>query len=128
MRSFVHPDARRPSCPHHASRLRIPEGSPRKIDVMYACIPEIGRGFFKGVCAPSNATVDFHDPPPPIRESTLATLAASVSEANLNLASLPLRTITVGPHTPHHRRRHRGSSGRSGLASKPSAHPPGKRS
>jgi hypothetical protein len=32
---------------------------------MYACIPEIERGFFEGVCPPSNATVIFHDPPPP---------------------------------------------------------------
>ena len=32
---------------------------------MYACIPEIGRGFFQGVCAPNNATAYFRDPPPP---------------------------------------------------------------
>ena len=31
---------------------------------MYACMPEIGRGFFEGVCAPSNATAHLHDPPP----------------------------------------------------------------
>jgi hypothetical protein len=32
---------------------------------MYACIPDIGRGFFEGVCAPSNATAHFRDPPHP---------------------------------------------------------------
>jgi hypothetical protein len=31
---------------------------------MYACIPEIERGFFEEVCTPSNATADFRDPPP----------------------------------------------------------------
>jgi hypothetical protein len=33
---------------------------------MYACIRETGRGFFEGVCPPSNATANFHDPPPPL--------------------------------------------------------------
>jgi hypothetical protein len=32
---------------------------------MYACIPENGRGFFEGVCAPGNTTAIFRDPPPP---------------------------------------------------------------
>jgi hypothetical protein len=32
---------------------------------MYASIPEIGGGFFEGVCALSNTTAIFHDPPPP---------------------------------------------------------------
>jgi hypothetical protein len=32
---------------------------------MYACIRETGRGFFEVVCASSNATANFHDPPPP---------------------------------------------------------------
>jgi hypothetical protein len=31
---------------------------------MYACIPEIERGFFGRVCAPSNASANFRDPPP----------------------------------------------------------------
>jgi len=35
------------------------------MQAMYACIPEIGRGFFKGVCTPSNATTNFRDPLPP---------------------------------------------------------------
>jgi hypothetical protein len=30
---------------------------------MYACIPEIGRGFFQGVRAPSNATAHSYDQP-----------------------------------------------------------------
>src|SRR5215211_6046580 len=33
---------------------------------MYACILEIGGGFFEGVCTPSNATANFRDPPPPL--------------------------------------------------------------
>ena|SRR5215211_1815936 len=32
---------------------------------MYACVHEIGRRFFEGVCAPSNATTHSCDPPPP---------------------------------------------------------------
>jgi hypothetical protein len=32
---------------------------------MYACLHESWAGFFEGVCAPSNATANFHDPPPP---------------------------------------------------------------
>jgi hypothetical protein len=32
---------------------------------MYACTPEIERGFFEGVCTPSNATANSCDPPPP---------------------------------------------------------------
>jgi hypothetical protein len=40
---------------------------------MYACIPEIGRGFFEGVCAPSNVTAYFGDPPPtPTHNSLMA--------------------------------------------------------
>ena len=30
---------------------------------MYAYIPEIGCGFFEGVCPPSNATVNLRDSP-----------------------------------------------------------------
>jgi hypothetical protein len=37
---------------------------------MYACIPEIGLGFFEVVCAPRKATVNFRDPPPPRRTKT----------------------------------------------------------
>ena len=33
---------------------------------MYACIPEMGLGFFEGACTPSNATANFRDPPPPL--------------------------------------------------------------
>jgi len=31
---------------------------------MYACIPEMQRGFFEELCAPGNATAYFYDPPP----------------------------------------------------------------
>jgi hypothetical protein len=33
---------------------------------MYACIPEIGCGFFAGVCPPSTTTFHLHDPPSPL--------------------------------------------------------------
>jgi hypothetical protein len=32
---------------------------------MYACISDIGGGFFEGVCPPSNATAHLRDPPLP---------------------------------------------------------------
>jgi hypothetical protein len=32
---------------------------------MYACVPEVGCGFFEGVCEPSDATTHSCDPPPP---------------------------------------------------------------
>jgi hypothetical protein len=39
---------------------------------MYACILEIGRGFFEGVCGQGNQPLAFRDPPHPgIRELTL---------------------------------------------------------
>ena len=37
---------------------------------MYAWIPEIGSGFFAGVCAPSNATANSYDHPTPQHERT----------------------------------------------------------
>jgi hypothetical protein len=46
---------------------------------MYACVPETGRGFFEGVCTPSNATAYLHDPPLPLDsgiDSGRRTLAA----------------------------------------------------
>jgi len=46
---------------------------------MYACIPEIGRGFFEGVCPPSNTAAHLRDPPP----HTIRELAA----ASLNIAA-----------------------------------------
>jgi hypothetical protein len=33
---------------------------------MYACILEIRRGFFEGVCIPSDATANSRDPLPPL--------------------------------------------------------------
>jgi hypothetical protein len=32
---------------------------------MYACVHKTGVGFFEAVCTLSNATANFHDPPPP---------------------------------------------------------------
>jgi hypothetical protein len=37
---------------------------------MYACNHETWVGFFEGVCTPSNATVNFHDPPRPATQET----------------------------------------------------------
>ena len=47
--------------------VELREGEVRRIHLprrqaMYACIPEIERGFFQGVCAPSNASANFRDP------------------------------------------------------------------
>jgi hypothetical protein len=39
---------------------------------MYACIPEIGRGFLEGVCTPSNTTAYLREPPPPPLDSPTA--------------------------------------------------------
>jgi hypothetical protein len=36
-----------------------------RMQAMYACIPEIGCGFFEGACTPSNATANSYGPPPP---------------------------------------------------------------
>jgi len=38
---------------------------------MYACIPEIGGGFFQVVCTPRNATAHSCDPPPPAHTSRI---------------------------------------------------------
>jgi hypothetical protein len=38
---------------------------------MYACILETGRGFFGGVCTPSNTTAYLRDPPPPPLDSRI---------------------------------------------------------
>ena len=38
---------------------------------MYACILKPVRGFFEGVCTPSNAIANFHDPPPPPHNSRI---------------------------------------------------------
>jgi hypothetical protein len=46
---------------------------------MYACVHETGVGFFERVCAPSNATANFRDPPhlSSIREVIRASLRVS---------------------------------------------------
>jgi hypothetical protein len=46
---------------------------------MYACILEIGCGFFEEVCTPSNTVAYLCDPPPPIiRELALRDAVAIV--------------------------------------------------
>jgi hypothetical protein len=40
---------------------------------MYACLPDIGDGFFDGVRAPCNATAYLRDPPPPL-DSRISTM------------------------------------------------------
>src|SRR5215207_2276760 len=90
---------------------------------MYACIPEIGRGFFAGVCAPSNATAHSCDPPPPPHTSRIDSSDASRGKGErrkFSLASSLFEAFTVAPHTPHRRRRHPNSAGRSSLAQTPS--------
>ena len=56
---------------------------------MYACIFETGRGFFEGVCAPSNVTAYFYDPPPPIRESTPANASHSKENGASSMSPAP---------------------------------------
>src|SRR5215210_3103612 len=73
---------------------------------MYACILEIGRGFFEGACTPSNATAHLCDPPPPSLKRRLVLPYSKCSGQVLA--------------RPHHLRRHRGSADRSGLAPAPS--------
>jgi hypothetical protein len=46
---------------------------------MYACILETGRGFFEGVCPPSDATAHSRDPPPPPLNSRSVSLFASTA-------------------------------------------------
>ena len=71
---------------------------------MYAYILETGRGFFEGVCAPCNATAHFRDPPPPIRESTLANASHSKANGTDNCClhrdalSAPLSTTSACGH------------------------------
>ena len=60
---------------------------------MYACMPEIGRGFFEGVCAPCKTTVNFRDPPPPIRELTPANASRSKGERDRWYVVRPVRSI-----------------------------------
>jgi hypothetical protein len=57
---------------------------------MYACIPEIGCGFFAGVCTLSNTTANFHDPPRvTIRELTPANGQLRKSERGNIMSSAP---------------------------------------
>ena len=51
---------------------------------MYACIPENGGGFFKGVCTPSNATANSCDPPLPPLDSPTA-LLQPCSKSNMGV-------------------------------------------
>ena len=58
---------------------------------MYACSPEIRRGFFAGVCAPSNASAHSYDPPllPLDSRSTLRDTLSLTSD-NTRVASVSL--------------------------------------
>jgi hypothetical protein len=47
---------------------------------MYACIPEIGGGFFEGVCRRENRPLAFRDPPLPL-DSRIAPGGVVLSEA-----------------------------------------------
>src|SRR5829696_7378203 len=89
---------------------------------MYAYIAEIGCGFFEGVCTPSNATVHSYDPPPPPHTSRIDSSDAcrgTGERRQFSFASSLFEALTVAPHTPHRRRRHPNSAGRSSLAQTP---------
>jgi hypothetical protein len=64
---------------------------------MYACIPEIGRGFFEGVYAPSSATAHLHDPPPPPPDSPTA-LCKRCSKSNMGVYTRAFCFLV--PHQP----------------------------
>jgi len=54
---------------------------------MYACIPEIGGGFFESVCTPTNTTAIFRDPPPPQHKDRSPAIGTSARTGSL--AALP---------------------------------------
>jgi hypothetical protein len=62
---------------------------------MYACVHETGRGFFDGVCTPSNATAHFGDPPPPRNTKTGALLPVLRPELD-NAPSYRERRFSLG--------------------------------
>jgi hypothetical protein len=66
---------------------------------MYACVPETGRGFFEGVCTPSNATAYLHDPPLPLDsgiDSGRRTLAAIAVRAYAGPGKAPFENPLQG--------------------------------
>jgi hypothetical protein len=58
---------------------------------MYACVRRTGRGFFEGVCPPSNATADFRDPPYPATRKNRSPIARTPARRE-SLAALPTST------------------------------------
>jgi hypothetical protein len=74
---------------------------------MYACILETGRGFFGGVCVPSNAIAHLHDPRPAsqfaIRELALGRCSFPILSRDSSLVrsafsndSVPLAVLVDG--------------------------------
>ena len=64
---------------------------------MYACIPEIERGFFEVVRPPNNATAHLHDPPPPPLDSPSA-LCQRCSKSNMGVYTRAFYFLV--PHQP----------------------------
>jgi hypothetical protein len=61
---------------------------------MYACIRQIGGGFFGGVCRWENQSLTFRDPPyPSIREWLYASIVPLGFRAAANLYSLLLHLV-----------------------------------
>src|SRR5215210_2565683 len=63
---------------------------------MYACVLEIGRGFFEGVCASSTMTVYLCDPPPPPLDSPTA-MFQRCSTANMGVLQLSVLLLSASP-------------------------------
>ena len=68
---------------------------------MYACICETGRGFFAGVCTPSNATVIFRDPPHPAAGKNRSPIARTPARRGSQVA-LPWTTLSLRVELNHH--------------------------
>jgi hypothetical protein len=65
---------------------------------MYACIPEIERGFFQGVCTPSRATANFCDPPPPPLKSRVNFFASTVETQQMKYSPILRRWKLPSAH------------------------------
>jgi hypothetical protein len=68
---------------------------------MYACMPEIERGLFEGVCAPSNATATFRDPPHSPSQENRSPIARTPARRG-SRAALPSAVLWLGVEVNHH--------------------------
>ena len=67
------------------------------MQAMYACIPEVGRGFFEGNCTPSDATALSHDPPHPVTRKDRNPVSGAPAKRRREITSKP---STYSPSKP----------------------------